>query len=112
MKQQIPFRAVGPEVQRLLADVQETLFRDALAEQERRTLRDPNGYDEMIQYLRETGGFVAASWCGRPVCEIRVKDDSSATIRCLSLEESLEQLDACICCGQRAAHAAVWAQAY
>ena len=112
VKQQIPLGAVGAEVQRLLADVQGTLFRDALAEQERRTLRDPNGYDEVIQYLRETGGFVAASWCGRPVCEIRVKDDSSATIRCLPLEESLEQSDACICCGHRAAHAAVWAQAY
>ena len=112
VQQQIPLGAVGAEVQRLLADVQRTLFGDALAEQEQRTLRDPNGYDEMIQYLRETGGFVAASWCGRPVCEIRVKDDSSATIRCLPLEESLEQPDACICCGHRAAHAAVWAQAY
>jgi hypothetical protein len=41
MKQQIPLAAVGAEVQRLLADVQRTLFRDARAEQERRTLRDP-----------------------------------------------------------------------
>jgi prolyl-tRNA synthetase len=111
-KQQIPLAAVGTEVERLLADVQDTLFRDALAEQERRTLREPDGYDEMIQYLRETGGFVVASWCGRPECEIRVKVDSSATIRCLPLEEPLERPDACICCGHRAAHTAVWAQAY
>ena len=66
----------------------------------------------MIEYLREAAGFVAAPWCGRSECEARVKDDSSATIRCLPLGDQPIQSAACVCCGRSAAAAAVWAQAY
>ena len=45
-------------------------------------------------------------------CEARVKDDSSATIRCLPLDEHPTRSDACVCCGRRAVTRAAWAQAY
>jgi prolyl-tRNA synthetase len=66
----------------------------------------------MIEYLRDAAGFVAAQWCGRSECEVRVKEDSSATIRCLPLDEEPPQSGTCICCGRTAATTAVWAQAY
>jgi prolyl-tRNA synthetase len=81
-------------------------------EQERRTLRDPSSYDEMIEFLRDAGGFVAASWCGRTECEVRVKHESSATIRCLPLDDQPVRSGTCVCCGRAAVAAAVWAQAY
>ena len=96
----------------MLRDVQASLFQTARDEQERRTLRDPRRYDEMIEYLREPAGFVAAPWCGRTECEARVKEDSSATIRCLPLGEQPTQSGACVCCGRSAVAEAVWAQAY
>jgi prolyl-tRNA synthetase len=96
----------------MLEDIQASLFRAASDEQERRTLRDPSSYDEMIEYLRATAGLVAALWCGRGECEVRVKDDSSATIRCLPLNEEPAQSGTCVCCGRSAATVAVWAQAY
>jgi prolyl-tRNA synthetase len=111
-KQQIPLGRVGTEIQELLSDIQTSLFRAALHDQERRTLSNPDSYPEMIEYLREARGFVAASWCGSGECEARVKDESSATIRCLPLVEQPERLNRCICCGREAAHSAVWAQAY
>jgi prolyl-tRNA synthetase len=111
-KQQIPLGRVGAEIQELLSDIQSSLFRTALHDQERRTLNNPDSYPEMIEYLREARGFVAASWCGSGECEARVKDESSATIRCLPLRESQEPAGTCICCGRDAAHSAVWAQAY
>ncbi len=92
--------------------MQASLFRVARDEQERRTLRDPSSYDEMIEYLRDAGGFVAASWCGRMECEARLKEESSATIRCLPLDEQPPQSGTCICCGRSAVAVAVWAQAY
>jgi prolyl-tRNA synthetase len=92
--------------------VQASLFDTARDELERRTLRDPSGHDEMIVNLREAAGFVAAPWCGRRECEARVKDDSSATIRCLPLGEQAAQTGACVCCGRPGVTAAVWAQAY
>jgi prolyl-tRNA synthetase len=111
-KQQIPLGGLSVEVVRMLSDVQTSLFRAAQDEQERRTLRDPSSYDEMLEYLRDAGGFVDAWWCGRGECEARVKDESSATIRCLPLAEQPVHRSTCVCCGRAAVAPAVWAQAY
>jgi prolyl-tRNA synthetase len=111
-KEQIPFRRVPGAIAEMLADVQVALFESARDELERRTLREPRGYEEMIEYLRAAAGFVAAPWCGRVECELRVKDDSSATIRCVPLDEQPAASEACVCCGRPAVTAAVWAQAY
>ena len=109
-KQQVSLARVTETIVELLAAVQASLLREARDEQERRTLRDAAGYDELIAYLREAGGFAAAPWCGREECEVRVKEDSSATIRCLPLDADAR--GACICCGRPATDEAVWAQAY
>jgi prolyl-tRNA synthetase len=109
-KQQIPLPRAAEAIGELLEDVQASLFQDARGEQERRMLRDP-GFDEMIDHLREAAGFVTAPWCGSAECEARVKAESSATIRCLPLDEQ-PQSGACVCCGRPAAAPAVWAQAY
>jgi prolyl-tRNA synthetase len=111
-KQQIPLAGAAARIGELLDDVQTSLFHAARDERERRTLRDPSSYDEMIEYLRAARGLVAASWCGRRECEVRVKDESSATIRCLPLAEDGAHAGTCICCGRRAVADAVWAQAY
>jgi prolyl-tRNA synthetase len=111
-KQQIPISRATVAIPEMLQDVQASLFRSARDEQERRTLRGPSGYDEMIDYLRDAVGFVAAPWCGRAECERRVKEDSSATIRCLPLDAHTALDGACVCCGRSAPAAAVWAQAY
>ena len=111
-KQQIPLTRAAAAIDEMLSDVQTSLFQTARHEQERRTLRDPSSYDEMIEYLRDAAGFVAAPWCGRRKCEARVKDESSATIRCLPLAEQRAQASTCVCCGRTAVAAAVWAQAY
>jgi len=111
-KQEIPIPRVAVAIHEMLDDVQASLFESARDELERRTLRDPRGYDEMIEYLRKAAGFVAAPWCGRRECEVRVKTDSSATIRCLPLNEQSAQSGACACCGRSAVTDAVWAQAY
>ena len=111
-KRQIPVAHTADAVGKLLDDAQESLFQSASDELERRTLREPSGYDEMVEYLRDAAGFVEAPWCGRRECEIRVKDDSSATIRCLPLDEKPTQPGTCVCCGRAAVASAVWAQAY
>jgi prolyl-tRNA synthetase len=111
-KQQIPLTRAAAAIDELLGEVQTSLFQTASDEQERRTLRDPSSYDEMIEYLRDARGFVVASWCGRRECEMRVKDESSAAIRLLPLAEQRPRASTCICCGRTAVTDAVWAQAY
>ena len=111
-KQPIPLSRVAATAVELLGDMQASLLQTARDEQERRTLRDPSGYDELIEYLRDARGFVVASWCGRGECEARVKEESSATIRCLPLTERPAHAPGCVCCGQATVTDAVWAQAY
>ena len=111
-KHQIALARVAGAVAELLGDVQASLLESARAELEQRTLRAPGGYDELIEYLRDAAGFVAAPWCGRVECEAQVKDDSSATIRCLPLDEHQPERGDCVCCGRSAATTAMWAQAY
>jgi prolyl-tRNA synthetase len=59
-KRQIPLAGVTAAICELLGDVQASLFQAARDEQDRRTLRDPGSYDEMIEYLRDAA--TAAVW--------------------------------------------------
>jgi len=111
-KQLVPLARAVARVQELLIAIQASLFRAALDERERRTLTDPGSYAEMIEYLREARGFVVTSWCGSAECEARVKDESTATIRCLPLQAPEDLSSNCLCCGREAAHWTAWAQAY
>ena len=111
-KEQISIPRAAAAIDELLSAVQASLFKVASDERERRTLRDPSSYDEMIEYLREAAGFVVAPWCGSSECEARVKEDSSATIRVLPLGDEPAPTGVCICCGRPAVTEAVWAQAY
>jgi prolyl-tRNA synthetase len=111
-KEPIPLATAPLVVQQLLSEMQASLFSTALAEQERRTLRHPAEYERMIDFLRGASGFAWAAWCGGSECETRVKNASSATIRCLPLNAEPDPNDACICCSNLARHLAVWAQAY
>ena len=111
-KQQIPISRLRLAIDELLGGVQAALLQSARDEQERRTLRNPRDYDEMIEHLRDAVGFVGAPWCGSTDCEARVRNDSSATIRCLPLEAQSTRPGICVCCVRPAITEAVWAQAY
>src|SRR3954447_10530844 len=111
-RQQVPLTRIAAAIDSILGDIQASLFASAGDELERRTLRGPSSYEEMIEYLRSAAGFVAAPWCGRRECEDRVKETCSATIRLLPLGEEPARLGGCICCGRSAATVATWAQAY
>jgi len=111
-KEQIPTPRAAAAIEELLGAVQASIFQAARDERERRTLRNPGSYEELIEYLRAAAGFVVAPWCGDSECEARVKEDSSATIRILPLGDEPAPSGACICCGRPAVTEAVWAQAY
>lgn len=111
-KQQVPLAHAVTAIDEALAGVQASLLEAARDEQDLRTFCNLSRYDEVIEHLREAAGFVTAPWCGRGACERRVKEDSSATIRCLPLEAQTAESRPCVCCGRLAAVTATWAQAY
>jgi prolyl-tRNA synthetase len=68
-------------------------------------------YEEFKKVVAEKGGFVKAMWCGDVECEEKIKEDTTATSRCMPFEQ--ENLsDVCVCCGKPAVKMVYWGKAY
>ncbi|MBR1718148.1 MAG: proline--tRNA ligase [Bacilli bacterium] len=68
-------------------------------------------YDEFKDKLETVGGFIEAPWCGRTDCELKIKEDTTATSRCITDKEP-EHGEKCICCGEEARHIVKFAKSY
>ncbi|HRL57476.1 MAG TPA: proline--tRNA ligase, partial [Lachnospira sp.] len=67
--------------------------------------------DEMKDAVSEKKGFVKAMWCGDQACEDKIKEETTATSRCMPFEQ--EHLsDVCVCCGRPAKKMVYWGKAY
>ena len=68
-------------------------------------------YDEFKKTVSDKPGFIKAMWCGRRECEDQIKEETTATSRCMPFEQ--EQLsDVCVCCGRPAKAMVYWGKAY
>lgn len=94
----------------LLDDIQKSMFQQALDFRAQNT-RFCDDYIEFQRIIAEEKGFIKANWCGRPDCEERIKDQTKATIRCISLESEKHE-GKCICCGREAEELVYFARAY
>ncbi|MBO5955598.1 MAG: proline--tRNA ligase, partial [Clostridia bacterium] len=101
---------IEEEVSKLLDKIQQEMFEAALKNREEKT-SVATTYDEFKDIVENKGGFVKAMWCGDVACEEQVKNDTSATSRCMPFEQ--EQLsDRCVCCGKPAQKMVYWGKAY
>ena len=68
-------------------------------------------YDEFKKTAATKPGFIKAMWCGDQACEDKIKEDTTATSRCIPFEQ--EHLsDVCVCCGKPAQKMVYWGKAY
>ncbi|MGN0383518.1 MAG: proline--tRNA ligase [Eubacterium sp.] len=68
-------------------------------------------YEEFKEAISNKPGFVKAMWCGNQECEDKIKEDTTATSRCMPFEQ--EHLsDTCVCCGKPAKTMVYWGKAY
>ena len=109
-KDQAPLAGAAARAAELLCDVQAALFQRAQSFREENTAQIASR-GELIAFLREGRGFAVSAWCGSEECEAAVKEETSATIRCLPLESG-EVGAPCTVCGAPGAEPATWAQAY
>ena len=77
-------------IENLLAEMQKAIFEKAL------NYRDTNitkvdSYDEFKKVLAEKGGFISAHWDGTEEEEEQIKNETKATIRCIPLNNDLEE---------------------
>ncbi|WP_343210726.1 proline--tRNA ligase [Anaerolentibacter hominis] len=68
-------------------------------------------YDEFKTAIQEKPGFVKAMWCGDEACELKIKEDTGATSRCMPFEQE-HVADTCVCCGKPAKTMVYWGKAY
>jgi prolyl-tRNA synthetase len=103
-------------IEKLLAEIQQSLFDKALAFRRANT-HETRSYDEFKKAV-ETG-FAFAYWCGNDECETAIKEETRATMRCIPLDPDavLGRGNAagpgtCVHCGKPAKARAVFARAY
>jgi prolyl-tRNA synthetase len=109
-KSSVSGRSLESEVQRLLDEIQKSLFDQALQFRSDHTIH-PSSFDELKEWFAGFGGFAVTGWCGDTSCEERIKDETKATNRGLTLDP-IEAEGDCIVCGRNASETATWAQAY
>ncbi len=109
-KRVVGLEGIAQYVESLLAEIQVYMFEKA------KTYRDEhitsaNSWDEFVKLLDEKGGFVSAHWDGTTATEEAIKDKTKATIRCIPLDNTLED-GKCILTGNPSTQRVLFARAY
>ena len=109
-KQTISRDGLVPHIEALLVDIQNTIYQKALRFREENT-REANSYQEFKELLDTKAGFISAHWDGTPETEKRIKDETKATIRCIPLNNKLEN-GFCMITGNPSTQRVLFARAY
>ena len=100
---------LASKIEHLLEQIQQNMYNKAL------DFRDSNihrvdTYEEFKLAL-DKGGFVSAHWDGNSETETRIKEETKATIRCIPLNNPLED-GKCILTGNPSTQRVMFARAY
>ena len=109
-KQPVPMDAVADRVRSLLDEVQRALFEAARTRRDAAT-RTVDTYEDLRATVDGPGGFVLAHWCGSTACEVKVQDETKATIRVLAFDQP-EESGRCVVCAQPSRKRVHFAKAY
>ena len=109
-KTAVPMTDLLDEVKKTLEQMQERLYRKA------KTFRDQHitkvdSYDEFKEVLNSKTGFISAHWDGTTETEDVIKKETKATIRCIPIDNVLEN-GKCIISGQPSKQRVLFAKAY
>jgi prolyl-tRNA synthetase len=104
----IPQEQLHAQVEEALQTIQVALYERALAFREANT-HDPKDYDELRQVVKD--GWALSWWCGSDECELKVKEDTKATTRCIPLDQP-EGEGVCVVCNRPAKKKVYFARAY
>ncbi len=109
-KASVSIDGLGQYVKDLLEEIQQAIFNKALAFRTENT-RKADTWDEFVQLLDEKAGFIAAHWDGTEETEEKIKEQTKATIRCIPLNNTLEE-GVCILTGKPSTQRVLFARAY
>ncbi len=109
-KSSIPLDGIDDYIVNLLENIQNSLFQKALKFREDRTTY-ADTMEELVEALDNKGGFVYAHWDGTDESELKIKEQTKATIRCIPIDNPQEE-GKCILSGKPSKERVVFARAY
>ncbi|MDG1848145.1 MAG: proline--tRNA ligase [Candidatus Marinimicrobia bacterium] len=97
------------KIKTILEEIQNNLFNQAKEFRNENT-HDVKTYDEFKNIINN-GGFVRCGWDGDSETELKIKEETKATIRCIPFNEDPKGLK-CVYSGKKAKHEVIYAKAY
>ncbi len=105
-----PVEGIADYVANLLDEIQQNLFNRAVQYRADHTTTVDN-FDDFQSVLDSKGGFVSAHWDGTTETELKIKELTKATIRCIPLDGELED-GKCVLTGKPSRQRVLFARAY
>ena len=109
-KESLPLENLAQTLVVLLDNVQTELFQKANKFKTEST-HEVNSWEEFQSTLEEKGGFLSAHWDGTSETELKIKELTKATIRCIPLDRK-EESGVCVYTGEPSAGRVLFAKAY
>ncbi len=109
-KKTVSIEGIDLYIKDLLDDIQSAMYTKAKQFRESH-ISVTDSWDEFIQILDTKGGFISAHWDGTAETEDKIKELSKATIRCIPLNNPLEE-GKCILTGKPSVQRVLFARAY
>ena len=95
----------------LLDDIQSNIYNKALAFRESKTIK-VDTWDEFKERIEE-GGFLLCHWDGTPETEMRIQEETKATIRCIPVDSCVcEEPGKCVYSGRPSQRRVIFARSY
>lgn len=109
-KENVPLEGIADYIENLLNDIQDNLLnRSKQFRSEHITKVDT--WEEFQSVLEEKGGFISAHWDGTTETELKIKEATKATLRCIPLDNELED-GQCVFSGKPSKQRVLFAKAY
>ena len=108
-KTSAPLEGIETYVKNLLDEIQDNIYQKAL-DMRNSKMRKVDTWDE-FQTEIEKGGFLLAHWDGTTETELKIKDLTKATIRCIPLDAPEEE-GKCVLTGKPSHRRVVFARSY
>jgi prolyl-tRNA synthetase len=109
-KQTVPQEGLDIYIAQLLEDIQTNIYTKAYKFREEHITK-AESYTEFKELLDTKTGFISAHWDGSPETEQKIKEETKATIRCIPLDNPLED-GVCIYSGKPSTQRVLFARAY
>lgn len=104
----LPLDQLSNQIGTILEEIQAALLERATRFRDEHIF-DPKNYEELKEVVQN--GWAYSWWCGSAECEAKVKEDTKATTRCMSLDQP-DGSGTCIVCGKPSQRKVYFARAY